>query len=52
MGRKSWGELKEQKKGPGRKARKQEHPEENLPLHLRKHDYHCLLFLLKSMFPD
>ena len=34
MGRKSWGEFKEQKKGPGRKARKQEHPEENLPFHL------------------
>lgn len=34
MGRKSWGELKERKKGPGRKARKQEHPEENLPFHL------------------
>lgn len=31
MGRKSWGELKERKKGPGRKARKQEHPEENIP---------------------
>lgn len=38
MGRKSWGELKEQKKGPGRKAKKQEHPEENLPLHLCEHN--------------
>ena len=36
MGRKSWSELKDRKKGLGRKARKQEPPEENLPKHLRK----------------
>lgn len=34
MGRKSWADLK--KKGPGRKARKQPPPEENLPPELRK----------------
>ena len=35
MGRKSWSELKD-RKGPGRKTRKQEHPEENIPKHLCK----------------
>lgn len=34
MGRKSWAELKERKKGPGKKSRKQEPPEENLPKYL------------------
>lgn len=38
MGRKSWGELKERKEGPSRKAKKQEPPEENLPLHLLDKD--------------
>ncbi|XP_065656463.1 uncharacterized protein LOC100207336 isoform X4 [Hydra vulgaris] len=34
MGRKSWSELKNTKKGPGRKAKKQEPPEQNLPKYL------------------
>ena len=34
MGRKSWAELKDRKKGPGKKAKKQAPPEENLPKHL------------------
>jgi len=34
MGRKSWAELKDRKKGPGKKAKKQVPPEENLPKHL------------------
>ena len=44
MGRKSWNELKDRKKGPGRKAKKQEPPEENLPAYLRKFKYGCLNF--------
>ena len=44
MGRKSWNELKDRKKGPGRKAKKQEPPEENLPAYLCKFKYVCLHF--------